>query len=236
MIISGFAAACPFIEKHDWTDMIFTRHNPSPRYQELTALYRRLHSEGEQRLGLSADETYPGASLLPHAKRIKVLIDSTGARTLLDYGCGKGYQYEPGKIAIPGEGTWDGVIDYWDVDEVCCYDPCYARYSKLPEGKFDGVISTDVLEHCPEQDVPWIVAEIFSYATRFVFASVACYPALTTLPNGENAHCTVRPLEWWRALFGAAARDQPGVTWKLLVEAHGDHENAAARAQQVSGT
>ena len=59
----------------------------------------------------------------------------------------------------------------------------------------------DVLEHCPEQDLRWIVAEIFGFANRFVFANVASYEAMTTLPNGENAHCTVRPSEWWNAVF-----------------------------------
>ena len=200
--------------------MPFSRENPSPRYREMTELYRRLHREGEKRLGLAPEETYPGISLLPHVKRIKGLIDSTGARTILDYGCGKGMQYEPHKLQVPGAGEWDSVIDYWDIDEVCCYDPCYERYSKLPQGKFDGVISTDVLEHCIEDDIAWIVAEMFSYANYFVFANVACYPAKTTLPNGENAHCTVRPHEWWQSVFATAAVQYPGVTWKLLVERH----------------
>jgi hypothetical protein len=54
------------------------------------------------------------------------------------------------------------------------------------------VISTDVLEHCPGKvNVPWIVDEMFGYATRFVFANVAVIPAGKRLPNGENAHCTI---------------------------------------------
>jgi hypothetical protein len=209
--------------------MTYSRQNPSPRYQELITLYRRLHSEGERRLGLTADETYPGSSLLPHLTRIKSLIVATGARTILDYGCGKGYQYDAGGITIPGEGVWEGVLDYWDIDEVRCYDPCYERYSALPQGQFDGVISTDVLEHCPEPDVPWVVDELFGYARRFVFANVACYAALTTLPNGENAHCTVRPLEWWQAVFAAAANARPDVSWKLVVE---DHDQMRTRGAQ----
>ncbi len=222
--------------EHELNDMKFTRGNPSPRYCELTRLYARLHAVGEERLGLSAENTYPGVSLLPHLKRIKDMIDSTGAKTLLDYGCGKGYQYDPQPIVIPGAGTWDGVLEYWDVDEICCYDPCYERYSKLPQGQFDGVISTDVLEHCPEQDVLWIVAEIFGYATRFVFANVACYPALTTLPNGENAHCTVRPIKWWEAVFAAAAKDRPNVAWRLVVEGDGNDEGAAAGSKQAGSS
>jgi len=211
--------------------MTYSRTNPSPRYLRMMELYRELHARGESHLGLTAEETYPGVSLLPHVRRIKALIDRTGATTVLDYGCGKGMQYEPQKITVPGAGTSDSVIDYWDIDEVRCYDPCYEKYSRLPEGKFDGVISTDVLEHCPEEDVPWIVAEIFSYANRFVFASVACYPAKTTLPNGENAHCTVHPLEWWQRVFATAGERHPQVLWKLFVEQH----EAADRGAHAGG-
>ena len=88
-------------------------------------------------------------------------------------------------------------MDYWGIDYVHCYDPSYAKYSTLPLGPFDGVICTDVLEHCPEDDLPWIVTEIFAYAENFVYANVACYPAMKRFPTGENAHCTVRAPEWW---------------------------------------
>ena len=198
--------------------MTYSRDNPSPDYRRMVALYRELHTRGEQVLGLTADETYPGISMLPHAKRIKELIDRTGARTVLDYGCGKGYQYDLQNLTIPGAGVQDSVLDYWDIDEVRCYDPCYERYSRLPEEKFGGVISTDVLEHCYESDIPWIVAEMFAFANRFVFASVACYPAKTTLPNGENAHATVRPLAWWKQIFADAGGPHPQVVYKLWVE------------------
>ena len=195
-----------------------SRSQPSARHRELLELYGRLHREGEQFIGLTPASTYPGVSLMPHIQRIKEMIYQTGARTLLDYGSGKGYQYDPQPIRIEGVGTWDSVPDYWDVDEVRCYDPCYVPYSKLPTGQFDGVVSTDVLEHCNAEDLPWIVEEIFSFATRFVFAAVACYPAKSRLPNGENAHCTVRPAPWWHELFQQAAGKHPRVKWKIIAQ------------------
>ena len=202
--------------------MAYSRNNPSPRYREMTELYRRLHREGEQQRGLPPEKMFPGLSLLPHIGNIKNLIKKTGATTLLDYGCGKGLLYEPRPLPVPGEGVFEGVIDYWDIDEVRCYDPSYDRYSALPEGQFDGVISTDVLEHCMEDDIPWIVEEMFSYATRFVYAAIACYPAMATLPTGENAHTTVRPPEWWDAIFAAANAKHPGVLRQISIEVHDD--------------
>ena len=198
--------------------MSYSRTNPSPRYSELQALYRSMHEEGERFLGIPPEKTFPGSSLAPQAERIKRLIVQTGALTLLDYGSGKGRQYEAQSIRDANGGTWSSVIDFWGIDEVVCYDPCYAPYSKLPEERFDGVICTDVLEHCPEEDIPWIVDEIFSYANRFVFANVACFPARKRLPSGENAHCTIQPSAWWEKLFSETAGRRPGIAWEVWVQ------------------
>lgn len=196
--------------------MSFNREHPSPRYLALLEIYRDMHVNGAHNLGLPAELTFDGHSLRPFVKRIKRLIDATGARSILDYGSGKGQQYDPAPLDAGGE-RWDGVLDYWGVDEVTCFDPGYGPYSKLPSGKFDGVVSTDVLEHCPEEDIGWIVDEIFSFATRFVFLTIACYPAQKLLPNGENAHCTVRTRDWWKEVVERAARERPGVVWEAQI-------------------
>ena len=198
--------------------MKYSRDNPSPRYAELQVQYRAMHEKGESFLEIPPEQTFPGTSLRPQADRIKKLVERTAARTLLDYGSGKGRQYDPQAIEDGKGGKWPGIIDYWDVDEVVCYDPAYGPYSKLPEGRFDGVISTDVLEHCPEDDIPWIIGEIFGYAERFVFANVACYPARKRLPTGENAHCTIKPAEWWRAICEEAAARRQGLLWQVWID------------------
>ncbi len=96
------------------------------------------------------------------------------------------------------------------MSEIRCYDPGYAPFSELPEGDFDGVICTDVLEHCAEEDMGWILDELFGFARKFVFANVACFPARKTLPSGGNAHCTIKPAKWWDAQVGRAAAARPG--------------------------
>ena len=140
----------------------FTRTSPSPRYQRLLALYREMHSDGEVHLGIPPDQTFPGKSLPPQAGHIKRLIAATGAKTVLDYGCGKGNQYLPLPWKDEGGTVHVGIAAWWGV-EVHCYDPAYPKFAELPTGEFDGVISTDVLEHCPEEDMPWIVGELFGY-------------------------------------------------------------------------
>jgi hypothetical protein len=195
--------------------MTYSRQNPSPRYQALLAMYRDMHLHGDRIRGHAAARTFDGRSLVPQAQKIRRLIQESGARRILDYGSGKGTQYDIVGFAVPGEGEWDSVLDYWEVDEVVCFDPAYTPYSRVPEGKFDGVIATDVLEHCPEEDVPWILDELFAYSRNFVYANVACFPARKRLPSGGNAHCTIKPVKWWEEQFSRAVRAHPGVRFEV---------------------
>lgn len=194
---------------------MFTRANPSPRYRELVELYRTMHTEGEKFLNVGPEKTFPGISLPPEAHHIKRLIERSGALSVLDYGSGKGQQYDLRNVKLATGEVVESIVDYWGIDFVHCYDPSYAKFSALPQGRFDGVVCTDVLEHCPEDDVQWIVTELFAYAEKFVYANVACYPAMKRLPTGENAHCTVHPPEWWVDVFRGVAEKFPGVTWEL---------------------
>lgn len=217
--------------------MTYSRANPSPRYQALALQYRQMHVEGERFLGIPARNTFPGQSLPAQAGRIKRLIVATRAQNILDYGSGKGLQYEAQQVRSADDGVMHASIqDYWDVDFIQCYDPCYEPFSRLPVGRFDGVVCTDVLEHCPEEDLGWIVAELFGYAERFVFASVACFPARKRLPSGENAHTTIKPADWWRELFERTAARHPGLAWEVWLEQQVTRPEGLARTEERFGS
>ena len=193
----------------------YSRTSPSPRYQELLAHYKTMHEEGEAGRNRTAVETYPGKSLLPHAVRIKDLIASYGAKTLLDYGCGKAMAYN-NEVVVAKQQSYPSIAHFWAIEKATLYDPAYAPYIQLPTGTFDAVISTDVLEHCPEGDVPWILEEIFGYANMFVFANVACYRAQAHLPTGENAHCTLKDLLWWIASIHRVSVKFPAIGYEFV--------------------
>jgi hypothetical protein len=108
--------------------------------------------------------------------------------------------------------------------EATLYDPGWRLYSEKPVGVFDIVVCTDVLEHCDEADLGWIVGELFTYARHYLFANVACYPARKRLPSGENAHITIRPVEWWQSLFAGVAAARPDVDWQVICTAYEDGE------------
>lgn len=194
----------------------YNRAAPSPRYRRLLEQYRQMHLYGETHLGIPPEKTFPGASLPKEAEHIKRWIKQTDARTLLDYGCGKGRQYWPLRIRDHNESVeYADIKSYWGITDVRCYDPAYSPFSELPAGEFDGVICTDVLEHCPEEDIPWILVELFSYARKFVYANVACFPARKRLPSGANAHCTIKPVGWWEKRVSSAGVSKPGTQYEF---------------------
>lgn len=196
----------------------FSRTAPSPRYFELVSQYRQMHVQGEHARHIPPEQTYAGISLPRHAVPIKLLIDKHQAQTLLDYGSGKGHQYGPMNVQLPDGTRFQSIPHYWNINELYCYDPGHEPFQKQPTGQYDGVICTDVLEHCPEDDMPWIVGELFSLARKFVYANVACYPARAHLNNGENAHCTIRDVAWWSSLVTHAARQFPTVRYTFLFD------------------
>ena len=58
-----------------------------------------------------------------------------------------------------------------------------------------------MLEHIPEEDLDWIIREIFSLSNSTVFLNVSCQLALKTFTTGkykgENVHVSVFDHEWW---------------------------------------
>jgi hypothetical protein len=119
---------------------------------------------------------------------------ASGAKTLLDYGCGEGKQY-----------TIEYWHSFWNIMPTL-YDPAVKEFSKRPKGQFDGVICTDVLEHVPIDELDVAIEDLVGYSKLWCFVSVCCRRAKTNknLPDGRNAHVTIRPRRWWRDKLNGA--------------------------------
>ena len=81
----------------------------------------------------------------------------------------------------------------------------------------DCVIALDVLEHIFISDIPNVLRDIFSNSNNLVILNIASYPATARLPNGENAHITIRPSLWWKGMIDSIAIEYPSILILLLV-------------------
>jgi hypothetical protein len=128
------------------------------------------------------DKIWQGTSIINYIPKINQIIKDKDIKSILDYGCGKAKHH-------PKE--WNAIK----------YDPAIQDYQNKPQDKYDLVISTDVLEHIPVENLKQTIDEIFGYSNKWVFVSVCCRKAEAILPNGYNAHATIESAKWWRDLF-----------------------------------
>lgn len=136
--------------------------------------YRRMHDA----------KKFNGDSLGMHIPEIRKLIKQHDCKTILDYGCGKAKIHKKEKLG-----------------EVTLYDPYYEPYSKKPDGTYDMVICTDVMEHIPLDDVSNVICDLAGYANKVLFLAICTKPAKKSFSNGENVHLTVKSQPWWEGMF-----------------------------------
>jgi hypothetical protein len=146
----------------------------------LIGQYRKLHERGK----------FPGDTIRHYAKDIGDLIRDSGAKSLIDYGCGfaKGYH------VLRVHQSW-GLMP-------TLYDPAVPAYAQRPSGPFDGLLAIDVLEHIPEGELSETLADISQLATMWCFLTICCRPSKNkTLLDGRNVHVTLQKPAWWLDRF-----------------------------------
>ena len=144
------------------------------RGKELIENYKQLHAE----------KVWGNSSEYQLGYIQRALSDAAfSPRRILDFGCGQSRLVD-WLAAIHGATPLR-------------YDPAIPAHATRPKGPVEFVICNDVMEHIPEENVDHILGEIRALSPNCFFA-IDCFSAGTTLPNGENAHCTVQPPRWWR--------------------------------------
>jgi 2-polyprenyl-3-methyl-5-hydroxy-6-metoxy-1,4-benzoquinol methylase len=115
---------------------------------------------------------------------VDALMHKLDAKSMLDYGCGRGFLREE-------------LLANYDVTyAIREYDPAIAGKDGIP-GKADVVVCGDVLEHVEPICLDSVLDHIKRLAQKAAFLVVATRPAVKHLPDGRNAHLIVEPMSWW---------------------------------------
>lgn len=108
-------------------------------------------------------KTYSGLLLRPHKPFLSAMISRLGIASALDYGAGKGLQYE---WVDPADGKT--IEQAWGF-EVRKYDPCWPPFAAEPTDCFDLVVCTHTLSLIPVGDLDAVLAHLFGFASKAVF-------------------------------------------------------------------
>jgi 2-polyprenyl-3-methyl-5-hydroxy-6-metoxy-1,4-benzoquinol methylase len=159
--------------------------------KDLLPIYRKMAADGQN---------FRGLSVLQYKDQIRKLAHRTEAKTMLDYGCGAGDAYKS-----PNKLHHHLGISRQNVN---LYDPSFPQHSNKPQGEFDLVVCSDVLEHIPEHNVDEFVKTLYSHAGKALWVSVCCRPAKKFFPDGvTNLHVTIKDFQWWQDTFREHAKE-----------------------------
>jgi hypothetical protein len=146
---------------------------------EYAQMQRQLHEQGGYGLWGDHENETIGRGILSLYDQLKRPI------TVMDYGAGSG-------------ALGKSLTDLFRPVSVTNYDPFHPRWRDNPEpGVHDIVTCFDVLEHVEEQCVENTLKYIAAKARYVAVFSVALEEAGKTLPDGRNAHITLRSAQWW---------------------------------------
>jgi hypothetical protein len=127
-------------------------------------------------------------------------FNALGCSSLLDYGSGiesLRQAVEACKLPI----------------DVRCFDPAIEGREAAPEPA-DYVVCTDVMEHVEVEFVPQVLQHIHTLAVKGAFLNIGLAKARRVLPDGRNAHITLKPATWWLKEISkspwAAVETRPG--------------------------
>jgi len=168
---------------------VFTSERPSAQYSKLLT-------------ELQAAATGLREARAPEA--LRDLAAQANAKTILEYGFGltrNGLDLEDAEIAVT---RLDRAV------------PSNAAH---PAMGFDGVVCVEGLDFVPDEDVPWVVDEMFRFADRFVYAAVRDCALTKTLADGGRLESRPRAQSWWQEHFETVAAHHPDIHWELVLGA-----------------
>ena len=150
----------------------------TPEYLEMQ---RQMHENKNMEYGTRGHSEAPRVYVLA-AQAAKKL----GQCSVLDYGAGPGALVSAIKRAfleLPG-------VTYHE------YDPAYPGKEAEPP-VCDIVYCGDVLEHVEEECIDAVVDHLAELTRYHLLAIIALSPAKKLLPDGRNAHVTLKRPDWW---------------------------------------
>ena len=173
---------------------LFDRDHPSSQFAPIEPLKFKQHvkknpSNDDSSQTINTDDLHPFIASLPNP-------------TLLYFHMEPSPDKASRTETTPQGSSSDVSIDHWSPFE-----------SPRPEKLFDIVYGSERLTLLPDEDIPWILEEIFSLASRLVMINIRDTRLLDTTPSYIPNHS--RDFHWWASHLQAMSSRYPTLHWSL---------------------
>ncbi|EAR22066.1 ELM1/GtrOC1 family putative glycosyltransferase [Nitrococcus mobilis] len=197
---------------------LFDASTPSAGYRALQAHFRRLTAAVADSSSTAVDA---GFSDWPAVQR---LLQQSHARTILEFG------FVSGCTALSDERVQRAAD--WVVERS---EPDYPPWEKGGAAQsFDAVLCRRALEYFPDEDLPWLIEQLFALSDRLLHVEVDDAAVLKRLPDGSTLEIAPRRPARWFSCFEQASRRHPGVHYHLVLNTR-DGAGRRTQATRVGG-
>ncbi len=184
---------------------VFTAARPSAQYAALLRQVSTSSAQDPQPVEMNSHQV--SAELAAATPGLQDLVTTLGTRTLLACSLDQNDHTEGIQAAKIGQELM-----------VTRAALTFGPLTQAPE-QFDGVVCSETLEYLPDEDVPWVLDELFRCARQFVYATVVTSSHARILADAACLPNRPRADSWWIQRFEEASARHPEAHWKLVMYA-----------------
>ncbi|MCO6441865.1 MAG: mitochondrial fission ELM1 family protein [Nitrococcus mobilis] len=191
---------------------LFDAATPSAGYRALQRRFRDLPAAAVADAGFSE---WPA---------LRRLLQRSKPRTVLEFGFASAHGQPTGER--------DRRMPEWTVERRAPGEPPWEKGEAARS--FDAVLCRRALEYFPDEDLPWLIDELFALSDRLLHVEVDDAAPLKRLPDGSTLEIAPRQPARWFACFEQASRRHPRVHYQLVLNTR-DATGRRIRATRVGG-
>jgi mitochondrial fission protein ELM1 len=163
-------------------------------------------------------ERLPGQA---ESRELLDLLEQTRPESLLDWGLGSRDEAE--LSALLGDARTS--LSLTRRDAASC------AVALAAGTRFSGALCLEALDFIPDEDIAWVLDELFECASLFVFAVVSNETRAVTGVEGLPVRNPLRSSNWWLDKFHAASARHPKVHWRLCLRGDESQPEVALRVR-----
>ena len=177
--------------------LLFFQSHPSSLFTEFAKQATDLKDISPKRSAFPDIETVPD---------LEEIMRTLKAKTLLYCHFGKNFVHVPEHVRSAGLSS----------STMTALDLCQEDLGSRPSEQFDIVLSPTGLHLIPEEDIPWVIEEMFNRSTGMVYLAID-HTKSDQSPWAETSQTSLKQdFNWWMSHLEATSARYPAIHWKFV--------------------